>query len=145
MLCWSLSRVWLLVTPWVVGVTDFSVQADSPGENPGVGFQTLLQGIFPTQGSNPGLPHSRQILFCLSHQGSPVHGMQNSKILALYWGAYGKMFWELLCVCMCVCPCWRWFMKEIFHTVCLLKTQNSLFLSFLLAKQTSFSPRPSPL
>ena len=31
----------------------------------------LLQGIFPTQGSNPGLPHCRQILYHLSHQGSP--------------------------------------------------------------------------
>jgi len=32
---------------------------------------SLLQGIFPTQGSNPGLPHCRQILYPLSHQGSP--------------------------------------------------------------------------
>ena len=32
----------------------------------------LLQGIFPTQGLNPGLPHCRQTLYCLSHQGSPI-------------------------------------------------------------------------
>jgi len=32
---------------------------------------SLLQGIFPTQGSNPGLPHCRQILYQLSHKGSP--------------------------------------------------------------------------
>ena len=32
---------------------------------------SLLQGIFPTQGSNPGFPHCRQILYHLSHQGSP--------------------------------------------------------------------------
>ena len=31
----------------------------------------LLQGIFPTQGSNPGLPHCQQILYCLSNQASP--------------------------------------------------------------------------
>ena len=31
----------------------------------------LLQGIFPTQGSNPGLLHCRKILYCLSHQESP--------------------------------------------------------------------------
>ena len=37
----------------------------------GVGSLSLLQGIFPTQGSNPGLPHCRQILYQLSHQGSP--------------------------------------------------------------------------
>ena len=32
---------------------------NSPGQNTGVGTQSLLQGIFPTQGSNPGLPHCR--------------------------------------------------------------------------------------
>ena len=66
---------------------------NSPGKNTGVGSCSLLQGIFPTQGSNPGLPHCskisllqgifptqglnpglrhcRWILYCLSHQGSP--------------------------------------------------------------------------
>ena len=33
---------------------------------------SLLQGIFPTQGSNPGLLHCRQILYGLSHQGNPI-------------------------------------------------------------------------
>ena len=44
---------------------------NSPGQNPGVGSCSLLQGIFPTQGSNQGLPHCRQFLYQLSHQGSP--------------------------------------------------------------------------
>ena len=44
---------------------------NSPGQNTGVGSLSLLQGIFPTQGLNPGLPHCRQILYQLSHQGSP--------------------------------------------------------------------------
>ena len=44
---------------------------DSPGKNNRVGFYSLLQGIFLTQGLNPGLPHCRQILYHLSHQGSP--------------------------------------------------------------------------
>ena len=48
-----------------------SVLGDSPGKNTGVGCHALLQGIFPTQESNPGLPHCRQILYHLSHQGSP--------------------------------------------------------------------------
>ena len=43
---------------------------NSPGQNTGVGTLSLLQGIFPTQGSNPGLPHCRQILNQLSHKGS---------------------------------------------------------------------------
>ena len=38
----------------------------------GVGCHCLLQRIFPTQGLNPGLPHCRQTLYCLSHQGSPL-------------------------------------------------------------------------
>ena len=44
---------------------------DSPGANAGVGCHALLQGIFLTQGSNPGLLHCRKILNRLSHQGSP--------------------------------------------------------------------------
>ena len=44
---------------------------NSAGQNTGVGSLSLLWGIFPTQGSNPGLPHCRQILYQLSHQGSP--------------------------------------------------------------------------
>ena len=54
---------------------------NSPGQNTGVGSRSLLQGIFPTQGSNPGLLHCRGILYQLSHQGSscsfflsPVNG-----------------------------------------------------------------------
>ena len=55
-----LSHVWLFVTPW-----------NSPGQNTGVGSLSLLQRIFLTQGSNPGFPHCRWILYQLSHKGSP--------------------------------------------------------------------------
>ena len=48
-----------------------SVLGDSQGKNTGVGGHALLQGIFPNQGSNPGLSHCRRILYLLSHQGSP--------------------------------------------------------------------------
>ena len=52
--------------------SDFGTQENSsPGQNTGVGSLSLLQGIFPTQGSNPGLPHCGQILYQLSHKGSP--------------------------------------------------------------------------
>ena len=44
---------------------------NSPGQNTGVGSISLLQGIFPTRGSSPGLPHCKQILYQLSHKGSP--------------------------------------------------------------------------
>ena len=49
-----------------------SVPVDSPGKNPRVGCHALLQGIIPTQGSSPGHPHFRWILYHLSHQGSPL-------------------------------------------------------------------------
>ena len=48
-----------------------SVHGDSPGKNTGVGCHAFLQGIFPIQGFNPGLPHCKWILYHLSHQGSP--------------------------------------------------------------------------
>ena len=44
---------------------------NSPGQNIGVGSLSLLQGIFPTQGSNPGLPHCKQIIYQLTHKESP--------------------------------------------------------------------------
>ena len=60
-----------------------SVHRDSPGKNTGVGCHALIQGIFPTQGSNPGLLHCRQILYHLSHQGSPN---VTSKMQQSSWG-----------------------------------------------------------
>ena len=45
------------------------VRGDSPGKNTGVGCHALLQGIFPTQGSNSGLSHCRQILYHLRGLG----------------------------------------------------------------------------
>ena len=44
---------------------------NSSGQNTGVGSLSLLQGFSPTQGSNPGLPHCRWILYQISHKGSP--------------------------------------------------------------------------
>ena len=48
-----------------------SVHGDSSGKNTGVGCHALLQGLFATQRSNPGLPPGRWILYHLSHRGSP--------------------------------------------------------------------------
>ena len=50
------------------------VHRDSPGKHTGAGCHALLQGIFPTQGSNPGLLYCRRILYRRSHQGllSPI-------------------------------------------------------------------------
>ena len=54
---------------------------NSPGQNTGVGSLSLLQGIFPTQGSNPGLPHCRQILYELSYQGRKAIWSQTFNLL----------------------------------------------------------------
>ena len=45
---------------------------NSPGKNTGVDCHFLLQGIFPTQGLNLGLPHCKETLYQLSHQGRPL-------------------------------------------------------------------------
>ena len=55
---------------------------DSPGQNTGMGRFSLLQGVFPTQGLNPGLPHCRWILYQLSHKGSPM--LVSHSCLTLY-------------------------------------------------------------
>ena len=67
-LCWvhyeSESCVWLFAASW-------NSPWNSPGQNTGVGSCSLLHGTCPIKGWNPGLPHCRQILYQLSHQGRP--------------------------------------------------------------------------
>ena len=60
--------VQFLATLWTVAAR-LLCPWDFPGKNTRVGYHFLLQGIFPTQGLNPGLPllHGRQALYCLSH------------------------------------------------------------------------------
>ena len=55
--------------PWK---SRYDLLSYSPGQNIGVGRFSLLQGIFPTQESNPGLLHCRCILYQRSHKGSPI-------------------------------------------------------------------------
>ena len=62
-----------LLSPW-----------NFPGKSTGVGCHFLLQGIFPTQELNPGLPHCRQTLYHLSHQGSPIPKKGNTKECSNY-------------------------------------------------------------
>ena len=58
-----------LCDPMDCSLPGSSVHGIFPGNSTGVDCHFLLQGIFPTQGSNPGLPHCRQMLYRLSHQG----------------------------------------------------------------------------
>ena len=50
---------------------------NSLGQNTGAGSLSLLQEIFPAQGSNPGLPHCRRTLYQLGHKGSPYRSQYN--------------------------------------------------------------------
>ena len=72
----SLSRVWLFATPWTVACTRLLCPWDFLGKSTEVDCHFLLQGIFPTQWSNPGLPHCRRILYQLRHKET---GNKNQK------------------------------------------------------------------
>ena len=73
---------------------------NSQGKNTGVGSQSLLQGIFLTQGSNPGLLHCRQILYHLSNQGSPteinktLHSTVQSSLMKMIFRVILLDFWR---------------------------------------------------
>ena len=68
---------------------------NSPGKNTGAGSHFLPEGISLTQGTNPGLLHCRQILYHLSHQGSPVTQVAKKKKK----GTVHKCF-LFLCTCL---------------------------------------------
>ena len=71
------TQLHLFVTPWTA-----ACQAphpwNSPSKNTGMCCHFLLRGIFLTQGSNLGLLHCRQILYHLSHQGSPASNLSDN-------------------------------------------------------------------
>ena len=110
---------------------------NSTGQITGVCSHSLLQGIFPTQGSNPGLPHCRQILNHVSHRGRPHASMliciNDSDVLRRMWDDSGQKFlsslkvWILTSCSLGITPHW-WFFKAG-----LLETQDK--------KQ---NPPPSP-
>ena len=79
MLCLVAQSCLTLCNPMDCSPPGSSVHGDSPGQDTRVGSHAFLQGIFPTQGLNPGLLYCRQILYLLSHQGSPT---------TLEWVAY---------------------------------------------------------
>ena len=85
---WLLSHALLFVTPWLQP-TRLLCPWDFSGKDTGVGCHFLLQGIFPTQGSNLGLLYYRQILYRLSYKGSPrqetKEAMQETPVRFLGW------------------------------------------------------------
>ena len=73
----SPSCVWLFATPWTA-VHQAPPSTDFPGKSTGVGCHFLLQGIFPIQGSNPGLPHCRQPLLPSEPPGKHLPTVQET-------------------------------------------------------------------
>ena len=93
---------------------------NSPGQNTGVGSLSFLQGIFPTQGSNPGLPHCRQILYQLSHRGIP-------NIVVCWLTFFGVILFKLLISFLCLAA----FVSQLPHLLnwecCSLSFQDLLY------------------
>ena len=70
---------------FVILITHYATRRNSPGKNTEVGCHSLLQGIFLTQRLNLGLLYCRQILYCLSHQGSPTSYFMPQEAPGPYW------------------------------------------------------------
>ena len=87
---WKWSRSVMSDSLWPHGLqpTRLLRPWDFPGKSTGLGCHCLLQEIFPTQGLNPGLPHCRETLYHLSHQGRPGRGTHN-KSLKTSWEVSG--------------------------------------------------------
>ena len=147
---WSESRSVISNSLWPHGLYS---PWNSPGQNTGVGSLSPLQGIFPSQGSNPGLPHCRKILYLLSHKGSPR---------ILEWIAYpfssacswprnrtgvssiaGRFFtywaWRKpnVCVCVCVCVCMQVQVSPVWLFVILWTVALQAPLSMGLSRQNT--------
>ena len=152
--CKSLSHVQLFVTSWIVACRaplsmEFSRQEYWSGSH------SHLQGIFPTLESNLGLPHCRQILYCLSHQGTPkvcVAGRQKLgnggiKLVKSIWENWAEYQQYLLlcsdswrkgnkeqvfklfpCVHACVLCCFS--RVQLFLTLWTLTRQAPLYMGF---------------
>ena len=81
MLCLAAQSCPTLCDPMDWSPPGYSIHVDCLGKNTGVGCHALLQGIFPTQGSNAGLPDCRQVLYCLHYQGSPFQTRETCNFL----------------------------------------------------------------
>ena len=109
-----------------------SFHGASPGKKTGVGCQAFLQEIIPTQGSNPGFPHCRQLLYQLSHRGSPR---------ILEWVAYPfsrgtsqpRNWTQVSCIASQFFPSWA--IKET-----LISPHSFLLLTFSLTVTILFFP-----
>ena len=109
-----------------------SFHGDSPDKNTGVGYHSLLQGIFPTQGSNPSLLHCRHVLYHLSHHQRSVLISRKKRDMPTV-GHYFYFIFEFFSIMA---------YYTIFNIVCLSYLQQ--FVSANL-KLLTYCPHVSPL
>ena len=83
------SRILAWKIPWT-GASRATVHVIFPGNSTGEDCHFRLQQMFPTQGSNPGLPHCRETLYRQSHQGSPVSEVKVTRSLRPPWTEKSK-------------------------------------------------------
>ena len=93
-LCLITQSCLTLCEPMDCSLPGSSVHGDSLGENTRVGCHALLQGIFPIQGLNPGLPHCRRILYHLNHQESLCKVYFQIKMPPTLVQKQNRLFWE---------------------------------------------------
>ena len=86
-----------LCNPMNCSLPGSGIYKDTPGKNTGVGCHALFQRIFPTQGSNPSLPHCRQILYHLNHQGSP-RTLEWVGYPFFRWSSWSRNWTEVSCI-----------------------------------------------
>ena len=110
---------------------------NSPGQNTGVGSHSLLQGIVPTQGSNPGFLHCRWILYQLSHQGSP-NGFTLSKFLVNFKQNMSQIFISNPFLNMMVLLIWMRDCKQPFQLIDLTFINNA-FIKIVIFRSDYYS------
>ena len=116
--------------PHVLQPTRLLCPWDSPGKNTGVGCHFLLQGIFPTQESNPGLPHCRQTqadALTSEPPGSPIQYLQMMKFLHLV-------------LCPWICSSVSWFIVYgNWNRICiLLQCENCININYVELVHSAF-------
>ena len=133
----SLSCVQLFAIPWPVTCTRLLRPWDSPGNNTGVGCHFLLQGIFLTQGSNPCLPHCRQMSYPLSHQGSP-DGLFSKQSTLMNESTVNNYIFIITCICIVcklylyICCCFSLYLSSVYLPAYLENLYIYIYIYILL-------------
>ena len=96
MLCLVAQTCLAICDPTDYSPSGSSVHGNSPGKNTGVDCHAFLQGISPTQVSNPGFPYCRWILYQLSHQGITLNHQVHDNLL------YQQLEINILFLTVCV-------------------------------------------